>query len=71
MTSADDPRGQGPGAMIHQLVEQSVLSTEDERDQWFGVKVKLQQGVDLGKDLDAHQVGFIVTGNAIMYQKWE
>src|SRR4030042_778402 len=45
--------------MVHQFVEQGVLSAEDERDEGFGVKVKLEQGVDLGKDLDAHQVGFI------------
>ena len=45
--------------MIHQFVDQGVLSTEDKWDQWFGVKVKLQQRVELGKDLDAHQVGFV------------
>ncbi len=45
--------------MIHQFVEEAVLSAEDKRNQGFGVKVKLQQGVELGKDLDAHQVGFI------------
>jgi len=45
--------------MIHQLVEQGVLSAEDEGDQRFGVEVELQERVDLGKDLDAHQVGFI------------
>ena len=59
MRPADDPRGQRPGAMIHQFVEEGVLSAEDERDQGFGVKVKLQQRVELGKDFDAHQVGFI------------
>src|SRR3990172_7884623 len=45
--------------MIHQLVDQGVLSAENKRDQGFGVKVKLQKRVELGKDLDAHQVGFI------------
>jgi len=35
------------------------LSAEDEGDEGFGVEIKLQQRVELGKDLDAHQVGFI------------
>ena len=45
--------------MIHQLVDQGILSAEDKRGQGFGVKVELQQRVELGKDLDAHQVSFI------------
>ena len=45
--------------MIHEFVEQGILSAEDKRSQGFGVKVELQQRVELGKDLDAHQVGFI------------
>ena len=59
MTSPDDPGGQRPGAVIHQFVDQGVLSAENKGDQGFGVKVKLEQGVELGKDLDAHQMSFI------------
>lgn len=40
--------------MIHQLINQRILSAEDERDQGFGVKIELQERVELGKDLDAH-----------------
>jgi hypothetical protein len=45
--------------VIHQFVDEGILSAEDEGDQGFGVEVKLEQGVELSKDLDAHQVGFI------------
>lgn len=45
--------------MIHQLIEQTVLSAEDQRDKGLGIEVKLEQGMDLGKDLDPHQVGFV------------
>ena len=53
--------------MIHQFVDQGVLSAEDERDQGFGIKVELQQRVDLGKDLDAHQVGFIDDQDRLLF----
>ena len=53
--------------MIHQFVDQGVLSAEDERDQGFGIKVELQQHVDLGKDLDAHQVGFIDDEDRLLF----
>lgn len=59
MSSANDAGGQGSGAMIHQFVQEGILSAEDEGDEGFGVEIKLQQRVELGKDLDAHQVGFI------------
>ena len=59
MTAAYDPGSQGPGAMIHQFIDQGILAAEDKWDQGFGVEIELQQGVELGKDLDAHQVGFI------------
>ena len=35
------------------------MSAEDERDEGFGIEIKLEQGVELREDLDAHQVGFI------------
>ena len=35
------------------------MSAEDEGDEGFRIEVKLQEGVELGKDLHAHQVGFI------------
>ena len=53
--------------MIHQFVEEAVLSAEDEGDEGLGVKVKLQEGVDLGKDFDAHQVGFIDDQDRLLF----
>jgi len=42
-----DSGGEGSGAVIHQPVDEGVLSAKDERDQGFGVEVKLEEGVDL------------------------
>jgi hypothetical protein len=53
--------------VLHQFVDEGVLSAEDEGDQGFGVKVELEQGVELGKDLDAHQVGFIDDQDGLLF----
>ena len=67
MRPADDSRGQRPGAVIHEFIEQGILSAEDQGDEGFGVEIKLQQGVDLAKDLDAHQVRFIDDQNGFLF----
>jgi len=53
--------------VIHQFVDEGILSTEDEGDQGFGVKVELEQGVELGKDLDTHQVGFVDDQDGLLF----
>ena len=53
--------------MIHQLVEQGILSAEDERDKGFGIKIKLQQGMELSKDFNSHEVGFINDQDRLLF----
>src|SRR5512139_3761459 len=53
--------------MVHQLVEQGVLSAEDERYQGFGIEIKLQQGMKLGKDFNSHEVGFINDEEGLLF----
>jgi hypothetical protein len=67
MRAAYDPGSQGPGAMIHQFIDQSILATKDEGNPGFGIEVKLQKGVELGKDLDAHEVGFIEDQDGLLF----
>jgi hypothetical protein len=67
MRAAYDPGSQGPGAMIHQFIDQGILATKDEGDPGFGIEVKLEQGMELGKDLDAHEVGFIEDQDGLLF----
>jgi len=67
MRAAYDPGSQGPGAMIHQFIDQGILATKDEGNPGFGIEVKLEQGMELGKDLDAHEVGFIEDQNGLLF----
>jgi len=53
--------------MIHQLIDQGILSAEDEGDQGFGIKIKLQECMELGKDFDAHQVGFVNDQDGLLF----
>ncbi len=53
--------------MIHELVEQGVLSAEDEGNQGFGIQIKLQQGMKLCEDLDAHQVSFVDDQDGVLF----
>ena len=53
--------------MIHQFIDQSILATKDEGNPGFGIEVKLQKGVELGKDLDAHEVGFIEDQDGLLF----
>jgi hypothetical protein len=67
MRAAYDPGSQGPGAMIHQFIDQGILATKDEGNPGFGIEVKLQKGVELGKDLDAHEVSFIQDQDGLLF----
>jgi hypothetical protein len=53
--------------VIHQFIQQSVLSAKNEGDEGFRIEVKLQQRVELGKDLDAHEVGFIDDQDRLLF----
>jgi hypothetical protein len=53
--------------VIHQFIDEGILSAEDEGNQGFGVKVKLEEGVELGKNLDTHQVGFINDQDGLLF----
>ena len=56
---ADNPRREGTGGVVQQLVYQGGLSREHDREKVSRVEIHLGKRVELSEDIEPQEVGFV------------
>lgn len=59
MTSGDHTGRNGTGGVIHEFIEQVILAREDNGQERLGVMVELSEGLELGQDFKAQEIGLV------------
>ena len=59
MASGYHSGSDGPGCMIHEFIEQVILTGEDDGQEGLGIVVELAESLELGQNFKPQEVGLI------------
>ena len=59
VASGDNAGGQGLAVAVVEVVDQVGLPGQNDGQKWFGVLLKLHEGMELGKNFQAQQLCFV------------
>ena len=59
VAASDDPRREGTGGVVEELVDEGRLSRQDDGEEVSRVVVHLGQGMELGEDIEPEDVSFV------------